>query len=259
MLLIEHTMEIIDSVAMSMESVVSSIGKAAGLQLRRLSFTTEINNIEAHEKDTDELLKSSQMYIIEKWNSILQNDIWLSRIRAFFGKCMRFRTAVTRFDDLIYSCDEYESLLGEDCMIARRYLVIAENWYQSAKTMIDIAGVEEPSKTDEGRPGCCIARRFRAFFVGVSDSDLKNLVVSKVPLPRRPKWLLEKRQAVIFGKMLGLTCSEMNRSFVFTGRDGRPTQLNYGHNAPSLNFNNYSIYPLIEKLKAALSLEKERQ
>jgi len=259
MLLIEKTLGIIDSVAQSMESVIQNISDAGENARGRLSFSAEISNLEELEEETEELLATSQLYTIEKWNGILQNEIWLSRIREYFRRCLKFREVAARFDDAVYSDEKFEEQLGEDNTIVRRYLVLIERWHRSAKRMIEIAGLGEDGEQSEEQQSCGIARRFRAFFVGVSDTDLKNLVVSRIPLPGRPKWLREKRQAVVFGKMLGLTCADMNRSFLFTGRDGKPTPLNYGHNAPTLSFSNYTIHPLIERLKAVLNMEKKRQ
>lgn len=85
--------------------------------------------------------------------------------------------------------------------------------------------------------------------MGVSDEGLRKLVMEHIPLPRRTKWLGDRREATVFGRTLELKCSLRNKSFFFPGKNGMPRDLNYSSDGTDLNFSSYDIAPILESLK----------
>ena len=219
----------------------------------------EVHLIIGHERRFKQLMTDLLSRFILEWNDIIQNDMRIGQIKKYLSVCCHFRKKVNEFDECITGCGNDMDYLVGDNWFARRYYVMMDDWRNSASTMIEYAEKDfmvEPHLAD---PFDVAVRRLRRFFKGVSADSLREFVMNGVSLKDKPKWLSDKRQAVIMGTMLGISCRDMNNSFLFTGKDGQPMRLNYTSNQPHLDISSYEIYPVIKALKEAVVKIKKQQ
>lgn len=243
--LFAKTEEVTGAVAQAMAAVASFLESADADVERVGECRFECGVLKGKEIELKRLLADSLAAIRYEWNRIVQNDMLLDEVCAYVENIQKFHAAAGAFDDSVclHGIDADE-ILG-DSWLARRYLSIAADWEKSAGAVIDFAGSRRRRISRSDDPFSGMARRLHKFFVGVHDDELKALVLDGVSLAARPKWLQDRRQAVVFGKTLGISCRDMNRSFMFVTRDGTPRALNYSSDGPTLDYSCYEIYPLI--------------
>lgn len=195
-------------------------------------------------------IRESFGFIRENWNNILANDLYQHEIRECIDSCRSFRSMVENFDDCFSRNLDTAVNIFNDEWIARKYLMLVVKTRDHCHYITEY--VEHNFKEWHfcEDPFAGAARRFRNYFVGVSDDSLRGLVLNKVPLPRRAKWLGDRREATIFGVTLGIKCSLMNKSFFFPNKEGMHRNLNYSSDGTSLNFNSYDIAPILDSLKS---------
>ena len=246
---------IAESMAVATQVVGCSVDDTAAVGRLR----DEVHLIIGHERRFKQLMTDLLSRFILEWNDIIQNDMRIAQIRGYLSACLKFRKKVNEFDECITGCDNDLDYLVGDNWFARRYYVMMDDWRNSASTMIEYAEKDfmvEPHLAD---PFDVAVRRLRRFFKGVSAAGFRDFVMNGVCLKDRPRWLSDKRQAVIMGTMLGISCRDMNNSYLFIGKDGQPMRLNYTSNQPHLDISSYEIYPVIKALKEAVLKIKKQQ
>ena len=191
--------------------------------------------------------------IREDWNTIIGNDLLLNELKLMLEACNRFHTVAGEFEEMAEAHDgEIEDLFGEDWRPIE-YLLLICYWEKEANAIYTYCRRNCGLGIRLDDPFRGIALRLRKFFNGVTDDDIREFVMNGVSLAGRPRWIGDKNQAVVMGKMLGKSCKEMNESFMFTRKDGTPEKLHYLQHGPRLEFDQYEIYGIIKLLQDATS------
>ena len=186
--------------------------------------------------------------IKEDWNTVIQNDLLCGEVKGLIEVCHTFHRKAFEFDEaMVVNPRLVEGLLG-DAWMPRAYLVLMCEWE------VEGTAIREYIQNNYGvgvrldDPFRGIALRLRNFFTGVTDKDIEEFVMNGVSLAGKPRWMSNKRQAVVMGKLLGKSCKEMNDSFLFCKKDGTPMPLNYTQNGSKLDMDQYDIYGIIKPL-----------
>ena len=196
--------------------------------------------------------------IREDWNIIIQNDLMMEELKVFLEACNRFHTVSREFEEVAEAHDaEIEDLFGEDWRPIE-YLILICNWEKEAGAIYTYARRNCGLGVRLDDPFRGIALRLRRFFTGATDDDIREFVMNGVSLASRPKWMSDKIQAVVMGKLLGKSCKEMNDSFMFCKKDGTIAQLNYAQNGPKLDMDQYEIYGIIRPLVDEITKKKDQ-
>ncbi len=197
-------------------------------------------------------MRVSYDVIRDRWNDILVNDLYQHDIRVCVDSFKSFREEVEAFDDSFCRNLDFAVTIFDDEWIARKYLEMVASTRDQCRYLTDFVEHNFIERHFGNDPFAGAARRFRNYFVGVSDDGLRKLVKEHIPLSRRTKWLGDRREATVFGQTLGLKCSLMNKSFFFPGKNGMPRDLNYSSDGTDLNFSSYDIAPILESLKPVI-------
>ena len=207
------------------------------------------------EEKLKKLLMESLWAVKHQWNEIAGNPMLLEDLKAYIGCCRDFTKQAWEFDDLVQRhWYEADSLFGRND-IGRRYLQDMLVWEDEAKAIIDYidrkprVGVRLDDVFEKA------VLKLRPYFENVTGAALQNFVMNGVSLAGMPEWKLDKRQAIVLGKMLGKSCKEMNDSFRFTNLDGKFIKLNYTSHGPVLEYDQYEIYPILKEMLDAVKGE----
>ena len=196
--------------------------------------------------------------IREDWNIIVQNDLMLDELKVFLEACNRFHTVASEFEETAEAHDgEIEDLFGEDWRPIE-YLILICSWEREADAIYKYCRRNCGLGIRLDDPFRGIASRLRRFFTGATDDNIREFVMNGVSLASRPKWMSDKIQAVVMGKLLGKSCKEMNDSFMFCKKDGTIAQLNYAQNGPKLDMDQYEIYGIIRPLVDEITKKKDQ-
>lgn len=211
--------------------------------------------LRANEEQLKKLLRDSLWAVKHQWNEIAGNPMLLEDLKAYIGSCRDFLKQTWEFDDLVQRhWFEADALFGRND-IGRRYLQDMLVWEDEAKAIIGFieskprVGVRLDDVFEKA------ALKLRPYFEDVTGAALQNFVMNGVSLAGRPRWKLDKRQAIVMGKMLGKSCKEMNDSFRFTNQDDKFIKLNYTSHGPVLEYDQYAIYPILKEMLDAVKGE----
>ncbi len=211
--------------------------------------------LRANEEQLKKLLRDSLWAVKHQWNEIAGNPMLLEDLKAYIGCCRDFLKQTWEFDDLVQRhWFEADALFGRND-IGRRYLQDMLVWEDEAKAIIGFieskprVGVRLDDVFDKA------ALKLRPYFEDVTGAALQNFVMNGVSLAGRPRWKLDKRQAIVMGKMLGKSCKEMNDSFRFINQDDKYIKLNYTSHGPVLEYDQYAIYPILKEMLDAVKGE----
>ena len=140
-------------------------------------------------------------------------------------------------------------IMFRDVWIARKYFVLMlemERIYGDLIRLFEEYCYKRPSVA---KPFRGMATEFRDFFIGVSDTELENLILYNKPFRKKHLWKGERVEATIFAKTFRLSAKIMNRCFVINGSNGFHRDLNLSGDKPSYMFSNYGIYAHLEKFQ----------
>jgi len=209
-----------ERVAEAMRSIVSVLEDGAGGGRLVYLCKFEVDVIEDGYEAMRGHIRESVSFIRERWNSILENDMYQQEVRDCVRACQEFRSTVEAFDEC-FSINRDRALMAfSDEWISRKYLEMVVKIRDRCQYIFDFVSANFKERVYDDDPFRGASRRFRTYFTGVSDDSLRFLIVDQVPLPRRARWLGDRREATIFGKTLGLRCTLMNKSFLFLKNDG---------------------------------------
>lgn len=212
----------------------------------------EVDTIEAMHGDLKAEMAQALRFIQHHWNEIIVNEMRLQEVETFLAECKRFQDIVRRFDECFCKNEKLSMELFTDWWISRAYLMAIAAWTRQAEYLETVVSERfrpwEPKKKEFRN----VARRFGAYFVGVKDRDLEELMRSGRALPQRPRWIGSRCEAVVFGRYFGLSCKQMNDAFLFLDKDMNPSKLNYSQDAPRMDDRLYDIYKLCTVAKSLL-------
>lgn len=94
-------------------------------------------------------------------------------------------------------------------------------------------------------------KTFRVDRVRQPGSQVQEVVLNRRPLSDRPIWLGDRCEGTLMGQELGLECADMNHSFLFRNRQGRPRELKYSSDALNNDRRYYKISEVLDCVKEA--------
>lgn len=244
----EHSMEAIADAMVSMMSFITH-ESAAGIPGWR--FQNDLDIIEEKYLGLQRQLNQTTRFIRMRWNSILQNDMLIDEAAEFFRQAVRFKKLASELDECIVQNEAKAFELMHGSWIAREYLVLMLEWHERNANLHNALlglSMEMEQKQD---PFYGIARKFRPYFVGVTDEQIKELVLNRRPLSDRPIWLGDRCEGTLMGQELGLEYADMNHSFLFRNRQGRPRDLKYSSDALNNDRRYYKISEVLDCVKEA--------
>ena len=197
-------------------------------------------------RETVDCLDRCLDYIEQNWAAILQSEPWEYEVVQLLKAVGRLVGSCERLDECIaIHPDEADEIL-EDCWIARGYWVELCRWMRRAECVISFADENFSDERVILGPFYGLARKFRRFFAGVSDGELRELLLHGRPISSRPRWMGERCEGTLFGLELGLTCAVMNQSFTFYGTNRRLRPLKYSSDPVTNSRGSYGICSAID-------------
>lgn len=252
--ILEKTNIVTGAIANAMTSVIGYLDGDVGNPGLQFGCKHEADLISMLRSDAFSYLGESLNYIRLNWNSIIQSDILKNDIVLFLRRCRDFRNTISVFDDCICrNLDDADNIL-DDCWIGRSYLVDFEDWRSRAMFAIEFARKNFIDNKCELGAFNGIVRNFRKYFIGVSDEEFRDFILYGKPLSSRPKWLGGRVEATLMGQELGLSCSDMNRSFLFVDSSGKPRKLKYSSDTVSMDRRYYEIHTALDSVRSAIEL-----
>lgn len=247
--ILRQTIETTQSIAKAMAAVVAYWEGRCPDWMRPYGCKAEVDTIEQDFPVLAAKLDEARDYIGEHWNEIIVNDILESELKEFLDAMKAFEKKARQFDDEYLAHEASALTMFQDMWIARMYLVLMIRQKRDYAEILRKADDYLFVETSAARPFRGMAREFRRWFVGVTDSDLEKLILFHIPLPVQAKWLKNRNTAVIFAKAFGLTAAEMNESFIFPGKRTPHRDLNLTNDAPSKPMQTYPIWDSIQLFK----------
>lgn len=232
----------------AMRSIMVFLEECAGGGQPVFAGKFEVDIIEDGYEGLRSHIRESVSFVRERWNAILDNDLYQQEVRDCVRACRDFRSTVEAFDESFSVNRDRALTVFSDEWISRRYLEMVVKMRDRCRYISDFVNANFKERVIDGDPFRGAARRFKPYFNGVSDDSLRSLVLNQIPLPQKVRWLGDRREATVFGKTLGLSCSLMNKSFQFLSRKGIPRDLNYGSDCPTLDYGTYDITPILYSL-----------
>lgn len=204
-----------------------------------------------------ELLTRTLDSILAEWNGITGNGMLEGKVHEYLKLGLEFLEKADAFDVKVADCRYDLSALVGESWFARELLTVMCDWRKSVEPVLE--ALEKNGGVEHGLvdPFETAVRKLRPYFTGVGAEGLRALVMNGVSLAARPTWKQDRRQAVILGETLGISCRVMNLSFVFTNRNGAERPLKYSSDRPDLDYSCYEIYPILTELLDGIREKKK--
>ena len=247
--ILRQTLTTTQTVASAMAGVVGFWGNGTAESRSYFGFANLVNDIETEYPNVETLTMKSRTYIYEHWLDIEQNNMLQKEVAEYLERVKAFLHQLRIFEEMFCKNAEKAFIMFRDVWIARKYFVLM---LEMERIYGDLIGLFEEycyKRPSVAKPFRGMATEFRDFFVGVSDTELENLILYNKPFRKKHLWKGERVEATIFAKMFGLSAKIMNRCFVINGSNGFHRDLNLSGDKPSFMFSNYGIYAHLEKFK----------
>ena len=247
--ILRQTLTTTQTVASAMAGVVGFWGNGTAESRSYFGFANLVNDIETEYPNVETLTMKSRTYIYEHWLDIEQNNMLQKEVAEYLERVKAFLHQLRIFEEMFCKNAEKAFIMFRDVWIARKYFVLM---LEMERIYGDLIGLFEEycyKRPSVAKPFRGMATEFRDFFVGVSDTELENLILYNKPFRKKHLWKGERVEATIFAKTFGLSAKIMNRCFVINGSNGFHRDLNLSGDKPSFMFSNYGIYAHLEKFK----------
>ena len=247
--ILRQTLTTTQTVASAMAGVVGFWSNGTAESRSYFGFANLVNDIETEYPNVETLTMKSRTYIYEHWLDIEQNNILQKEVAEYLERVKAFLHQLRIFEEMFCKNAEKAFIMFRDVWIARKYFVLM---LEMERIYGDLIGLFEEycyKRPSVAKPFRGMATEFRDFFVGVSDTELENLILYNKPFRKKHLWKGERVEATIFAKTFGLSAKIMNRCFVINGSNGFHRDLNLSGDKPSFMFSNYGIYAHLEKFK----------
>ena len=247
--ILRQTLTTTQTVASAMAGVVGFWSNGTAESRSYFGFANLVNDIETEYPNVETLTMKSRTYIYEHWLDIEQNNMLQKEVAEYLERIKAFLHQLRIFEEMFCKNAEKAFIMFRDVWIARKYFVLM---LEMERIYGDLIGLFEEycyKRPSVAKPFRGMATEFRDFFVGVSDTELENLILYNKPFRKKHLWKGERVEATIFAKMFGLSAKIMNRCFVINGSNGFHRDLNLSGDKPSFVFSNYGIYAHLEKFK----------
>ena len=247
--ILRQTLTTTQTVASAMAGVVGFWSNGTAESRGYFGFANLVNDIETEYPNVETLTMKSRTYIYEHWLDIEQNNMLQKEVAEYLERIKAFLHQLRIFEEMFCKNAEKAFIMFRDVWIARKYFVLM---LEMERIYGDLIGLFEEycyKRPSVAKPFRGMATEFRDFFVGVSDTELENLILYNKPFRKKHLWKGERVEATIFAKTFGLSAKIMNRCFVINGSNGFHRDLNLSGDKPSFMFSNYGIYAHLEKFK----------
>ena len=247
--ILRQTLTTTQTVASAMAGVVGFWSSGTAESRSYFGFANLVNDIETEYPNVETLTMKSRTYIYEHWLDIEQNNMLQKEVAEYLERVKAFLHQLRIFEEMFCKNAEKAFIMFRDVWIARKYFVLM---LEMERIYGDLMGRFEEyrhKRPSVAKPFRGMATEFRDFFVGVSDTELENLILYNKPFRKKHLWKGERVEATIFAKTFGLSAKIMNRCFVINGSNGFHRDLNLSGDKPSFMFSNYGIYAHLEKFK----------
>ena len=247
--ILRQTLTTTQTVASAMAGVVGFWSNGTAESRSHFGFANLVNDIETEYLNVETLTIKSRTYIYEHWLDIEQNNMLQKEVAEYLERIKAFLHQLRIFEEMFCKNAEKAFIMFRDVWIARKYFVLM---LEMERIYGDLIGLFEEycyKRPSVAKPFRGMATEFRDFFVGVSDTELENLILYNKPFRKKHLWKGERVEATIFAKTFGLSAKIMNRCFVINGSNGFHRDLNLSGDKPSFMFSNYGIYAHLEKFK----------
>lgn len=247
--ILRQTLTTTQTVASAMAGVVGFWSNGTAESRSYFGFANLVNDIETEYPNVETLTMKSRTYIYEHWLDIEQNNMLQKEVAEYLERVKAFLHQLRIFEEMFCKNAEKAFIMFRDVWIARKYFVLM---LEMERIYGDLIGLFEEycyKRPSVAKPFRGMATEFRDFFVGVSDTELENLILYNKPFRKKHLWKGERVEATIFAKTFGLSAKIMNRCFVINGSNGFHRDLNLSGDKPSFMFSNYGIYAHLEKFK----------
>ena len=247
--ILRQTLTTTQTVASAMAGVVGFWSNDTAESRSYFGFANLVNDIETEYPNVETLTMKSRTYIYEHWLDIEQNNMLQKEVAEYLERVKAFLHQLRIFEEMFCKNAEKAFIMFRDVWIARKYFVLM---LEIERIYGDLIGLFEEycyKRPSVAKPFRGMATEFRDFFVGVSDTELENLILYNKPFRKKHLWKGERVEATIFAKTFGLSAKIMNKCFVINGSNGFHRDLNLSGDKPSFMFSNYGIYAHLEKFK----------
>ena len=247
--ILRQTLTTTQTVASAMAGVVGFWSNGTAESRSYFGFANLVNDIETEYPNVETLTMKSRTYIYEHWLDIEQNNMLQKEVAEYLERVKAFLHQLRIFEEMFCKNAEKAFIMFRDVWIARKYFVLMLELERIHKDLMGRFEEYRHKRPSVAKPFRGIATEFRDFFVGVSDTELENLILYNKPFRKKHLWKGERVEATIFAKTFGLSAKIMNRCFVINGSNGFHRDLNLSGDKPSFMFSNYGIYAHLEKFK----------
>ena len=247
--ILRQTLTTTQTVASAMAGVVGFWSNGTAESRSHFGFANLVNDIETEYPNVETLTMKSRTYIYEHWLDIEQNNILQNEVAEYLERIKAFLHQLRIFEEMFCKNAEKAFIMFRDVWIARKYFVLMLELEGIHKDLMGRFEEYRHKRPSVAKPFRGMATEFRDFFVGVSDTELENLILYNKPFRKKHLWKGERVEATIFAKTFGLSAKIMNRCFVINGSNGFHRDLNLSGDKPSFMFSNYGIYAHLEKFK----------
>ena len=247
--ILRQTLTTTQTVASAMAGVVGFWSNGTAESRSYFGFANLVNDIETEYPNVETLTMKSRTYIYEHWLDIEQNNMLQKEVAEYLERIKAFLHQLRIFEEMFCKNAEKAFIMFRDVWIARKYFVLMLELERIHKDLMGRFEEYRHKRPSVAKPFRGMATEFRDFFVGVSDTELENLILYNKPFRKKHLWKGERVEATIFAKMFGLSAKIMNRCFVINGSNGFHRDLNLSGDKPSFMFSNYGIYAHLEKFK----------
>ena len=247
--ILRQTLTTTQTVASAMAGVVGFWSNGTAESRSHFGFVNLVNDIETEYPNVETLTMKSRTYIYEHWLDIEQNNMLQAEVAEYLERVKVFLHQLRIFEEMFCKNAEKAFDMFRDVWIARKYFVLMLELERIHKDLMGRFEEYRNKRPSVAKPFRGMATEFRDFFVGVSDTELENLILYNKPFRKKHLWKGERVEATIFAKTFGLSAKIMNRCFVINGSNGFHRDLNLSGDKPSFMFSNYGIYAHLEKFK----------
>ena len=224
--ILRQTLTTTQTVASAMAGVVGFWSNGTAESRSYFGFANLVNDIETEYPNVETLTMKSRTYIYEHWLDIEQNNMLQKEVAEYLERIKAFLHQLRIFEEMFCKNAEKAFIMFRDVWIARKYFVLM---LEMERIYGDLIGLFEEycyKRPSVAKPFRGMATEFRDFFVGVSDTELENLILYNKPFRKKHLWKGERVEATIFAKTFGLSAKIMNRCFVINGSNGFHRDLN---------------------------------
>lgn len=246
MVILRDTISTTQSIANAMAAVVDYWDGSADACTMKYGCHNSVEVIQLLYPDVSRKLDQARSFIIENWEGIVRSRIKIDEVHIFLSGLKDFFRSLRGFENEFCRHDSKAFDTFDDAWIARKYFVMMlnkSNEYNSIFGAFESVGNQRPH---QARPFNGMARAFKAYFEGVTDAELEDLVVNHKYFDKAVLWKGLRSEAVIFAESFGLSASIMNHCFIIPGKHFEHRNIGLKQDNPHRPYNEYGIYSKIQ-------------